>query len=112
MQWILEKEKSPIIYFSAIQSSFAQRFLKSKGVIPNLSTVYFYSDGQLYSESGAAFQLSQFLRNPYRAMRLFRIFPQFLTDSVYRWIAKRRHRIASGYCIVPTIAQKDRFLAE
>lgn len=112
VQWILEKEKSPVIHFSAIQSPFAQRFLNGKGVTPDLSTVYFYTEDQVYSESAAAFQLSVFLRNPYRALRFFRVLPRFLTNAVYRWIAKRRHRIASGYCIVPTPDQKDRFIAE
>jgi predicted DCC family thiol-disulfide oxidoreductase YuxK len=112
VQWVLEKEKSPVICFSAIQSPFAQRFLNGKGVIPDLSTVYFFSDGQLYSESEAAFQLSKFLRYPYRILRFFRVLPCFLTNSVYRWIAKRRHQIASEYCITPTSVQKDRFIAE
>jgi len=112
VQWILEKEKSPIIYFSALQSPFAQRFLNVKGVIPDMSTVYFYSEGKLYTESAAAFQLSFFLRSPYRGLRFFRVLPRFLTNLVYRWIAKRRHRIATGYCIMPTTSQKDRFLAE
>jgi predicted DCC family thiol-disulfide oxidoreductase YuxK len=112
VQWILEKEQSPVICFSAIQSPFAQRFLNGKGVIPDLSTVYFYSDGQLYSQSAAAFQMSKFLRYPYRTLRFFRVLPRFLTNMVYRWIAMRRHRIASGYCITPTSVQKDRFIAE
>ena len=112
VQWILEKEKSPIIHFSSIQSSFAQRFLNGKGVMPDLSTVYFYSDGQLFSESAAAFQLCLFLRNPYRVLRFFRVLPRALTNAVYRGIAKRRHRMAKGYCIMPTADQKDRFIAE
>jgi predicted DCC family thiol-disulfide oxidoreductase YuxK len=112
VQWILEKERSPVIHFSAIQSPFAQRFLKGNGVIPDLSTVYFYSEGQLYSESAAAFQLCLFLRNPYRSLRFFRVLPRTLTNAVYRWVAKRRHRMASGYCIMPTTAQKERFIAE
>jgi len=112
VQWILEKEKSPIIHFSAIQSPFAQRFLNGKGVMPDLSTVYFYSDDQVYSESAAAFQLCLFLRNPYRVLRFFRVLPRTLTNAVYRAITKRRHRIGSGYCIAPTPAQKDRFITE
>lgn len=110
VQWILDKEKSPIIHFSAIQSPFAQRFLNGKGVMPDLSTVYFFSDGQLFSESAAAFQLCLFLRNPYRALRFFRLLPRSLTNAVYRGIAKRRHRMAKGYCVAPTPAQKDRFI--
>jgi predicted DCC family thiol-disulfide oxidoreductase YuxK len=112
VQWILEKERSPIIYFSAIQSPFAQHFLNKKGVIPDLSTVYFYSNSQMHSESSAAFQLCLFLRNPYRALRFFQVLPRFLTNAVYRWVAKRRHRIASGYCITPTPSQKDRFMVD
>ncbi len=110
VQWILDKEKSPIIHFSAIQSPFAQHFLNGKGVMPDLSTVYFYSDGQLHSESKAAFQLCLFLRNPYRALRFFRFLPRCLTNAFYRWIARRRHRIAAGYCIAPKAAQKNRFI--
>jgi predicted DCC family thiol-disulfide oxidoreductase YuxK len=110
VQWILDKEKSPIALFSAIQSPFAQEFLKGQGVIPDLSTVYFYSDGQLYSESAAAFQLCLFLRSPYRALRFFQVLPRAFTNAVYRWIAKRRHRMAKGYCIAPTPNQKDRFI--
>ncbi len=110
VQLILDKEKSSIVLFSAIQSPFAQEFLNGQGVVPDLSTVYFYSDGQLYSESAAAFQLCLFLRNPYRALRFFQVLPRAFTNAVYRWIAKKRHLMAKGYCIVPTTAQKNRFI--
>lgn len=38
------------------------------------------------------------------------VFPRPLGDAVYAWIAKHRHALAADACVVPTPAQRQRFI--
>ncbi|MEN9401029.1 MAG: hypothetical protein RL632_2132 [Bacteroidota bacterium] len=111
VQLILNRERDAVIHFAALQSSFAQTFFDEKNQKLDLSTVYFFSKGQLYAESAAVFEIARYLKFPYRMVRLFRFLPLGLTNSVYQFIAKRRHLINKGYCLIPKESEKKRFLS-
>lgn len=111
VQFVLKHEKRPEIYFSALQSDFAKDFFESNHFpIPDLSTFYFYESEKLYSKSTAGLRVMSYLKFPYPSMIVFRIFPRIIRDLVYDFIAKRRKRIMKGFCIVPTVEYKARFL--
>ena len=100
-----------MIHFAALQSSFAQTFFDEKNQKLDLSTVYFFSKGQLYAESAAVFEIAPYLKFPYHMVRLFRYLPRGLTDAGYRFVAKRRHLLSKGYCLIPNESEKKRFLS-
>lgn len=109
---VLKFEKKPEIYFCALQSDFANGFfLANHGQVPSLETFYFFTDYQLYSQSNGALALVRKLKFPFPLLQFFRIIPVCQRDQLYRFIAKRRHRISKGYCLVPNDQQKARFLA-
>lgn len=113
VQFILKHEKRKEIYFSAIQSEFAKQFFKENNVPkPDLSTFYFYTNFLLFSKSNAAFAILRLMKFPYTLLQIFRIIPVCQRDQIYDYVAKRRHRIMSGFCVVPTVEQKERFLED
>jgi predicted DCC family thiol-disulfide oxidoreductase YuxK len=111
VQLILNKERKAMIHFAALQSSYAQTFFDHKNQTLDLSTVYFFSKGQLYAESAAVFEIARYLKFPHRMIRLFRYLPLGFTNAVYRFVAKRRHLLNKGYCFITNESAKKRFLS-
>jgi predicted DCC family thiol-disulfide oxidoreductase YuxK len=113
VQFILRHEKRKEIYFSAIQSEYAKQFFRENKIPePDLSTFYFYTNYLIFTKSNAAFAILRLMRFPYSLLQIFRIIPVCQRNQIYDYVAKRRHRIMSGFCVVPTDEQKKRFLVE
>jgi predicted DCC family thiol-disulfide oxidoreductase YuxK len=109
----LRHEKRKEIYFSAIQSEFAQQFFRENKIPePDLSTFYFYTNYLIFTKSNAALAILRLIKFPFPLLQIFRIIPVCQRDQIYDYVAKRRHRIMSGFCVVPTDEQKKRFLVE
>ena len=110
---VLKAEKENEIFFSSLQSPFAQEFFKENGSPPpDLSTFYLYWNYTLFSRSTAALGLLPFLKWPYRLLNVFRVIPVCQRDQLYNFIAKRRKRLMKDRCIIPTPEQRRRFLSE
>lgn len=63
-------------------------------------------------ESDAALRLVMELDPPWNSIALAKVFPKFLRDATYRWVARNRHRWfgASDDCALLRTEWKDRFL--
>lgn len=111
VQFVLKHERTNEIYFSALQSEFSLTFFRENHFEePDLSTFYFYSDGNLYSKSTAAIKVVRFLKFPYSLLGVFIIIPRFIRDRGYDFIAKRRNKIMKAFCVIPNPENKMRFL--
>lgn len=112
VQIILSNDKSSLIHFASIQSSFTTSFFQSiNEPIPDLSTFYFYYNGQLYSKSNAALNVARLLKFPFPLLFIFKIVPKFIRDFIYDLIAKNRLKLASNSCRIPTVEEKNRFIS-
>lgn len=61
--------------------------------------------------SAAALRVAHYLGGPWRLALVTRLLPTRLRDLVYDWVARHRHRIAArSDCLLPTAAQRARFL--
>jgi predicted DCC family thiol-disulfide oxidoreductase YuxK len=110
VQFILNNEKSSVLYFCALQSDKALMLFEQHGQpAPDMSTFYFF-DNRFYSKSTAAIRLSTHLKFPYFLFHLAWIFPRFVRDAVYDFVAKRRQRFSAGFCAIPTPEQGKRFI--
>lgn len=108
--FILKHEKNSSICFAPIQSNQTKElFEKNKWKEPNLSTFYFIQDGVKFERSSAAFEVLNYLKAPYRWLRVFRFIPRGVTNWMYDQIAKRRQRLSKGFCVLPTPEQRERF---
>lgn len=77
----------------------------------NLDTIYLIKNGKLYNRSSAALQIARGLKGVYPLLFAFYIIPKFLRDPFYNFIAKRRHKIRAGYCMMPLPEDKPFFLS-
>lgn len=109
IQFILNKRKRRF-YFSPLQSEFAEEKLKKFGIKINLDTIYYSKNGKLYERSSAAIQICKGLRGLWPMMLVFYVVPRFIRDAVYNAIARRRHRIRAGYCMIPTPEERKLFI--
>lgn len=111
VQFVLKHEKSNVIRFSPLQSQFSKRFFEEHQFqTPDYTTFYFYTNNQLYQKSRAAFKIIPALKWYWQPLRLLALFPSFITDGVYNFIAKRRKTIGGTFCVIPTLENRKRFI--
>lgn len=111
VQFALSHQKNEI-YFATLQSKFALDLLNKNGIKIELDTLYFYKNGKIYDKSSGALRLAKELKFPYNLLFAFYIVPKFLRNTVYSFIAKRRHRIKNGFCVNPSKTEKKLFLTD
>ena len=110
--YVLKNEKHSEVHFAAIQSEFTMELFSKRGwEKPNLSTVYYLEEERLYVKSSAALNICLNLKFPQISLYTFIIVPRFIRDFVYDRIAKRRKRISKGFCVMPTLDQRKRFIS-
>jgi predicted DCC family thiol-disulfide oxidoreductase YuxK len=110
VQFILKHRKRDF-YFLPLQSATAEAIIKKHGIKIEMDTMYFLKGDKLYEKSSAALQVCRGLRGGYPLMFGFYIIPKFLRDPFYNFVARRRHRIRSGYCYLPSEEEKQFFIA-
>lgn len=110
VQIVLKNKKIDDIYFATLQSKFAINTLNKKGIEIKLDTLYYLKNETIYSKSSAALQITKDLKFPFPLFLGFYIIPRFIRDLVYTAIANRRHKIKSGFCVIPLENEKKLFL--
>ena len=113
VQFVLKHEANSHYKFCSLQSEFASNFFKEKQFISKgIDSVIVFENNQFYIESAAAFKIINKLNWPYKAFGVFKAIPKFISNSIYRLIAKYRYKIfgKSNVCWVMTDQYKSRFL--
>lgn len=111
VQFILNKKKTPF-YFAALQSETGKKILKKHNIAVKLDTIYFLKQDKIYDRSSAALQIARGLKGGYPLLFVFYIIPKFLRDPFYNLIARYRHKIRSGYCMLPAKEDEQYFIKE
>ena len=110
VQFILRHERNPNLKFAALKSSYAKKILNQFGLSSDYDkSILFYENGKLYSKSKAVLRII-----PYLKFYLFPLFvcwlvPNFIRDSLYDSIAKKRNKNAA-VCELKTSIHANRFL--
>lgn len=110
---IYRYNKKRNIYYSSLQSGFAEKFLGKHGInTSDLDTVIFFEAGKFHFRSSAILQVSKHLEGAYRLLSLFFVVPAFIRDGIYRWISKNRYKFfgKKETCRIPTPEEKQYFL--
>ena len=111
VRFILKNETDERINFAALQSHFSSKFLSNFDIkSSNLTTLYFHSNGIIYSKSRALFALLPFLKWYYSFFYLGFIIPRFILDFFYDILAKNRKRFFSNICDL-NMFSKSRFIS-
>ncbi len=110
---LIRMDPKKIFRFAPLEGETAHQLLSP--LMPDYlkeDTIVYYDDGDIFIRSEAALQIGKALGFPYRLGTVFSIFPLFIRDGVYRWVANRRYKYGKRYdsCPLPPVEWGDRFL--
>jgi len=115
VQWVMKKDKRSVIYFAALQDETFSNFLeKAPSHIRQADSVVLFHKKGFYHYSEAIFKLYSILGYPWKIIGVLRIFPLFIRDAVYRFIARYRKKWfgSSDVCYIVPPEIRGNFLTD
>lgn len=113
IRFFLKKERTPILKFASLQSKKGQLLLSNYQLAgKNIDSIVYISQGKAYVKSSAVLRLTKKLKGLYPLLFGFIVFPAFIRDFVYDWIAKNRYKWfgKTESCMLPTKETQERFV--
>ncbi len=106
---IFSKDSSHQFHFASLQGQTASLLLHSQ---PVLDTIIYWKQGKTFIKSQAVLEILRDLGGIYSIFSIFYIFPRFLLDRVYDFIAARRYSWFGhqSECRLPTPSERPYFL--
>ncbi len=94
VEFLRKRDKHQRLQFLALDSVNARKELKNVGVpFMQKNTVYFIHQQKAYIKSTAVLKALSLLPFPYFTLSYLQVFPLFIRDAVYNFIAKNRHKL-------------------
>jgi predicted DCC family thiol-disulfide oxidoreductase YuxK len=111
VNFAIKRDKKKILRFAPLQGTTAKEMLPGIKT-ENPDSVIFLENGKIYKNSTAALRVAKNLSGGWKSLYGLMIFPAFIRDAVYRWIAKNRYKWygKKESCMIPSPELKDRFL--
>ncbi len=114
IQFIIKHDKKDIFRFVALQSDMGLEITKHIGVdTSKIDSILLYEPGKAYYyKAEAALKIAKELGGIYTIISWFSILPNFLTNTVYDYIARNRYKWygKKDACMIPTPELKAKFL--
>ena len=115
VQWVLRHEHSTELRFAALQSEVGRHLLSEAGIDSSVDSLVWIEPsprgllGRVYS--GAVLSTLRYVGGPWRiAFAALWLVPKPLRDWGYRRFASMRKLVLPSHCLLPTPAQRARFL--
>lgn len=112
VQRIIAADQKDFFRFAALQSDAGQQLLKAHPNLKDLKSIVYLQGNEVFTKSSAALKIGSHLGGFWYLVRLGYIFPSFLRDAIYEFVAKHRYKWfgEKQECMVPTPALKAKFL--
>ncbi|MDQ7960962.1 thiol-disulfide oxidoreductase DCC family protein [Flavobacterium lindanitolerans] len=114
VQFIIKHDKKDTFRFVALQSEIGLEIINHIGIdTSKIDSILLYEPGKAYYyKAQAALKIAKELGGIYTAISWFSILPNFLTNTVYDYIAKNRYKWygKKEACMIPTPELKAKFL--
>ncbi|KQS45811.1 thiol-disulfide oxidoreductase [Flavobacterium sp. Leaf359] len=114
IQFIIKHDKKDIFRFVALQSEIGLEIINHIGIdTSKIDSILLYEPGKAYYyKAEAALKIAKELGGIYTAISWFSILPNFLTNTVYDYIARNRYKWygKKEACMIPTPELKAKFL--
>ena len=114
VQFIIACDKQQLFHFASLQSDYGKNLLVKYNLDPvSLKSIVFVDEDQLFTQSSAVLSITNHLGGIWKLTQIAYIFPPFIRDIVYSFIAKNRYRWfgAKEVCWIPSPELKSRFLS-
>lgn len=115
VRFVAKRDPRMRFRFASLQSPASKRLLLGANApAPLPDSIALLEGGRVFVESDAALRIARGLRFPWPALGAFLIVPRPIRDTVYRFIARRRHRWfgKKDSCMLPTPDLRARFFAD
>lgn len=111
VDWLLPRDQNKKIKFATLQGQTAARLL-TKAHTEDLNTVVLWYKGQILTESKAILTCLKVLGGFWGLAYVFIIVPAFISDGVYRFIARNRYKFFGklSTCRMPLPGERLQFL--
>jgi predicted DCC family thiol-disulfide oxidoreductase YuxK len=114
VQYIIKHDKKDVFRFVQLQSALGQEILKYIGVdTSKTDSIILYQPGHsYYYKAEAALKIAKELGGLVSVLSLFSFLPEWLTNSVYDYVARNRYKWygKKDECMLPTPEMKAKFL--
>ncbi|WP_308915993.1 thiol-disulfide oxidoreductase DCC family protein [Jannaschia sp. LMIT008] len=111
---VLRWERAPVIQFATTASEAGRTAAAAYGLsVEDLDRTYlFVEDGQAWTRSDAWIAILGHARAPIRWLRVLRVVPRPVRDTVYDLVARNRYRWFGSYdvCPLPPPGMAHRFI--
>lgn len=115
VQVVLRLDRKGVIRFTPIQSPYGRALALAHGIDPETPESFLFLDhGRPLTKTAAIGALLRRLDAPWRWFAFVDRLPRKPMDAAYDWIAANRYRLMGrkDHCMVPTAAQRARFVLE
>jgi predicted DCC family thiol-disulfide oxidoreductase YuxK len=113
VQFIIKHDIKDVFMFASLQSEVGLELQREIDIDKNIDSIILFEPPQaIYYKSLAAFKIASHLSGLFKLAILFRIFPKFITDKIYDFIAKNRYKWfgKQNNCMLPSKELKAKFL--
>jgi predicted DCC family thiol-disulfide oxidoreductase YuxK len=112
---VLAIDRKGLVRFTPIQSTYGRQLAQAHGIDPDQPTSFLFLDGgRALGKSAAILALLRRLGAPWSWLAIVGVLPEAWRDAGYDWLAANRYRLMGKRktCMLPTPAQKARFILE
>ncbi|MCB0376931.1 MAG: DUF393 domain-containing protein [Bdellovibrionales bacterium] len=111
VDYVVRSDRQQKLYIASLQGERAAQLLSPKDR-DRLHSVVLWTPHRLYYRSAAIFQIAKILKGPLLLLLPFSIFPKFITDFFYDWVARSRYTLFGkrNSCRIPSEEEKKHFL--
>ena len=113
VQFVIRRDRKKQFLFAALQSKTGSALMQQYGFTAgDLSSFILIEQDKAYNQSTGALRVAKKLSGLWPMLYGFIIFPKFIRDGVYGWIAHNRYKWfgKKDACMIPTPELKARFL--
>lgn len=113
VKFIIRRDSKAKFRFASVQSESGQLLLRQLGLpVDRFDSIVYISDDKFYLKSTAVLTILSKLGRGWQLLSFLIVFPLFLRDRVYDFVAKWRYKWFGHResCIIPAPENSDRFL--
>jgi len=111
---IIRQDKNDIFLFTSIQSNVGKNIINELGIdISKIDSIVLYiPGGNYFIKSEAVFKIANEFKGAWKIIQIFRIFPDFLNNLFYDFVARNRYRWfgKKEECMIPSKKLNSKFL--
>ena len=112
VNFAIRNDKKAKLRFTPLQSVTGLALKEQFKIPATIDTVILIDKGKVYTYALAGIRICKYLDWPAKALYGFIIIPSFISQPVYKWIARNRYKWygKKDSCMIPGAGIRERFL--